>query len=79
MILLTGGEFHNLHEEFFGEGSGSCCEIDDTDLCFRVAKAQLGKVVEWGNEECLEYSNDFISIKRRECSHCWQTLLKEIE
>ena len=44
-LLLNDEEFFNLHEEFFGEGSGECCEIDDTDLCFKVAKAQLKKVV----------------------------------
>ena len=47
-VLLTDEEFFKLHEEFFGEGSGSCCEIDDTDLCYRVAKAQVQKMIEQG-------------------------------
>lgn len=41
--LLTDEDFHKLHEDFFGEGSGGYCEIDDTDLCYRVAKAQEAK------------------------------------
>ena len=40
MRLLTKKEFQKLHEDFFGEGSGDYSEIDDTDLCYQVAKAQ---------------------------------------
>lgn len=46
--LLTKEEFFKLHEDFFGEGSGSCSEIDDTDLCYRVAKAQAEKSYQAG-------------------------------
>ena len=38
--LLSKEDFRKLHDDFFGKGSGSCCEIDDTDLCYHVAKAQ---------------------------------------
>ena len=41
--LLTKEEFFELHEQFFGKGSCSCSEIDDTDLCFLVAKKQDAK------------------------------------
>ncbi len=42
--VLTKEEFFALHEEFFGKGSGTCCEVDDSDLCYRVAKAQIAKI-----------------------------------
>lgn len=41
MKLISKEVFFKLHEDFFGEGSGSCSEIDDTDLCYHVAQAQL--------------------------------------
>ncbi len=48
--LLTPEEHLKLHEDFFGEGSGGA-EIDDTDLCLKVATAQdastLKTVAEW--------------------------------
>ena len=44
--LLTDEDFFKLHEDFFGEGSGACCEIDDTDLCYRVAEAQDAKTAQ---------------------------------
>jgi len=50
--LLTDEEFHKLHEDFFGRGSGCCSEIDDTDLSFRVAKAQDAKTALICNQEC---------------------------
>ena len=37
---ITDEEIFKLHEDFFGEGS-SCQEIDDNDLCVKVADAQL--------------------------------------
>jgi len=77
-ILLTNEEFFKLHEDFFGEGSGSCCEVDDSDLCYRVAKAQLKKVWEWGNEICTEHTTDPLQL-RRLCSACWKSLEKEIK
>lgn len=40
---LTEENILRLHEEYFGKGSGGS-EIDDTDLCFKVADAQLAKV-----------------------------------
>ncbi len=45
---LTKEEFFKLHEDFFGEGSGTCCEIDDTDLCFKVEQAILSKLERLG-------------------------------
>lgn len=38
------------------------------------AKTQLKKVAGWGSEYC-----EFQNRPRRECGHCWQALLKEVE
>jgi hypothetical protein len=53
-LRLTDEEFFKLHEDFFGEGSGSCCEVDDTDLCYRVANAQLDKAIPLIQQELIE-------------------------
>ena len=47
--LLTQIEFRKLHEDFFGKGSCDCSEIDDTDLCYRVAEAQRQKDIKFYN------------------------------
>lgn len=81
-LLLNKEEFAKLHDDFFGEGSSDCSEIDDTDLCYKVAKAQLKKVVEWGDESCphiLTQIMDGSETKKRNCDACWQALLKEVE
>ena len=54
-------------------------EVDAWGLFAEVAKEQLKRIVEWGDEECPDYSNDIISIKRRECSACWQALSEEVK
>ena len=45
-LLLTQKEFREIHERFFGKGSAGCSEVDDDDICFVVAKAQLQKVMD---------------------------------
>ena len=51
----------------------------------KIAKAQLKKVVEWGDEPCYIHLvkdgavNTTEGIKRRECSKCWQALLEEVK
>ena len=42
-------------------------------------KAQLKKVVEWGEEVCREHDKTMRRAQRRFCDECWQSLLKEIE
>lgn len=48
-----------------------------------IVKAQLKKVVEWGNGDCdcgLERNFDIKrSVHRHLCPKCWQALLKEAE
>lgn len=48
-----------------------------------ISKAQLKKVVEWGNSFCTtidHYGSDKrANTRKRECRKCWQALLKEVE
>ncbi len=58
-----------------------------------IAKAQLKKVVEWGDEDCPEHAVEAREslrrglelcglspiYPRRECQTCWQALKKECE
>ncbi len=45
------------------------------------AKAQLEKVVEWGNEICPHFIqlDPVENILKRECSDCWQALEDEVK
>ncbi len=47
-----------------------------------AAKAQLKKVVEWGNELCYDHNGEQREeqgwfVKRHDCPLCWQDLKKE--
>ena len=45
-----------------------------------VAKAQLKKVYEWGNEPCPHTHDILLDISfKRQCDECWQALLEEIK
>ena len=65
MIRLTDEEIRNAQW-----GSDMAFE----DMCH----AQLKKVVEWGDEECGEHSHR-MTLSRRMCPECWQTLLEEVQ
>ena len=53
--------------------------VDIQDL-HPLAKAQLKKVVEWGDDLCLEHANkQVINVYKRECPQCWQALLEEVK
>jgi hypothetical protein len=54
--LLTRDEHNKLHEDFFGEGA--CSEIDDTDLCLKVAVAQDAKTASLVYKEIREWLDD---------------------
>lgn len=41
-----------------------------------IAKAQLKKVVEWGDESCEEHAVNQ-GTRKRDCPFCWQVLLEE--
>ena len=51
----------------------------------KILKAQLKKVVEWGDEECFKHpftsdlKEEEYNRKRHRCPECWQSLLKELE
>ena len=65
MMLLTDEEQMRAYDFDWCEGNIGA-----------VAKAQLKKVVEWGDEECSKHGGGRF---KRECRLCWQALLKEIE
>jgi len=43
-----------------------------------IAKAQLKKFIEWGDEICETHYGSYLYIARRQCEDCWQSLLEEI-
>ena len=73
-IVLTKEEIEKLNAGAHRPLSCIGCDI--------IAKAQVKKVGEWGNEECFEhpYNSDLpeeeYNRKRHRCSECWQALLK---
>ena len=69
-ILLTEDEIKGAVK--LAEWQGLNFEATKTD-CERIAKAQLKKVKNWLEIYCESGG------PRRECGHCWQALLKEIE
>ena len=77
-ILLKETEVEKLTEEWLDAD-------EDVDWANMMNKAQLKKVAEWGGEPCpiggivLSVEGDNHRILRRECNHCWQALLKELE
>ncbi len=49
-----------------------------------IAKAQLKKVGEWGDENCEEHNMDMRKrkgevVKRQYCPWCWLALLEEVK
>lgn len=46
-----------------------------------IAKAQLKKVVEWGDMPCVEHEHGALQgyYMRRLCKECWQALLEEVK
>lgn len=79
--LLTDEEFFKLHEDFFGKGSGTCCEIDDTDLCYRVAKAQLEKAYPLIRQDVLRdfsiWLNKQVEDAPLSCRICMNNIVEE--
>ena len=48
-----------------------------------IAKAQLKRLVEWGDTYCLQgkehgRASSYANVRKRECRYCWQQLLKEL-
>ena len=84
MILLTDEEINRLFDNIsplnkidvtLTEVQLELLEKEVIRACGIVCKAQLKKVVEWGDEPCphLPFFN------KRTCAKCWQTLLEEVK
>ena len=71
-ILLTKKERDKLWEEY--EKNDPRQEEEWGNI---VAKTQLKRVVEWAEEDCLHFPT--ITMSKRQCTECWQSLLKEEE
>ncbi len=70
-ILLTEIEIDQLSEEWLGAD-------EDVDWAEMMCKAQLKKVVEWGEIACGHDIGGYC-VKRWACPICRQAILKEVE
>lgn len=76
MILLTDAEIPHKRDNYLGRPETM------RHIAFKAgAKAQIGKLYNWGNEDCPHagYVLENPLLHKRECSKCWQELLKEVE
>lgn len=70
-----------LTDEEIVELNGNCIEVMGRPLTKGEAikagsRAQLKKVVEWGDEICLGHPvQPRIPIIKRQCTECWKSLL----
>ena len=73
-MLLTGEEINELTEVWFNAD-------EDVDWAITLVQAQLKKIVEWGNERCPHFEGTIggQTPTKRECYHCWQTLLDAVK
>ena len=73
MILLGLEKIIDLVTEYHLSG-----ESNRHILAKAVAKAQLRALIsEWDGQYCLEHRDGSYVKLKRECSGCWQDLLKE--
>ena len=79
--IINQEKFTGLDEEVFKRTGMRIYHTTTEDSHTAVAKAQLKKVVEWGNEVCVDDAHHprFQCMLRHCCLTCWQSLLKEIE
>ena len=68
-ILLTDEEIKEASREY----PDSMLNYNPPQLR-RITISQLKKAGRWGSEYC-----ELQNRPRRECGHCWQALLKEVE
>ncbi len=71
-IILSPEEIEQVSEEWLNAD-------EDVDWANSLNKAQLKKVVEWGDEECLEHGWGAEDTARKRCWSCWQVLLEEVK
>ena len=76
MILLDDGEILRALNK---ERNYPLHEVDSDDRA--IARAAVGKVVEWGEELCSHAGpvDDDPIREKKHCNACWQALKKEIE
>jgi len=68
MIQLTDEEIQGVLD---AQDSDHYCD------CVDIAKAQLKKVVEWGDRDCPHIAN--VLGKKHYCFYCWQALSEEVQ
>ena len=73
-MLLNEEERINILNDFLFDKK----ETNRLILLDMGAKAQLKKVVEWGDEPCNQHINLVHDAHRHECLLCWQSLLGEV-
>jgi len=71
MVLLSDEQ---IYGELMNPGLKSKTPFDD---CRAIAKAQVKKIYQWGEEPCPHGGKG--QRKKRHCYGCWQQLKKEIE
>lgn len=72
MIRLTDEEIMDV---VLDEGLGVIADEDTR----AIAKTQLKRVVEWGDEECPHEPWVHDDAKKHTCDKCWQALLEEVK
>jgi len=80
MIRLTEEEIEKVLAPLFEDirNSGKLLELSPL-LNKTIAKALLNKVYDWGDEDCPHSQERYLRPIKRQCSKCWQALLKEVE
>ena len=76
MIRLTDEEITELWKQL----NKQYPKLDRITSIREGAKAQLKKVVEWGNEDCACLREEGSHIPHRHfCPRCWQALVEEVK
>jgi len=70
--LLTDEEIRELGLVHYNKSG----DVDDVDIG-GIAQAQLTKILEWGDEDCLDHFVYGQERKRSNCEECWQELQED--
>ncbi len=77
MLLLTDEEMLEDVKKWRKAHNDEMIDFDSHNMLQR--KAQLKKVVEWGDEDCPHNPKPIRLKVKRGCLMCWQSLLDEIK
>jgi hypothetical protein len=85
MPILRDDEIHDagwIKGEFVDTPEGVVC--NEIYNLRKILKAQLKKVVEWGNGGCYDHKENkthekFGRVRRRNCDKCWQELERMVK